>query len=464
MNAPAILLVGSILVAVGAALARERPGLSGLVSALGAAALGGFAIFVPLDEAVLVGGLSLKIGGAWSILGRALVLDASNRAAVGFLYLVCGFLFAAGGVARPGRYFFAVGVLGVATVAASLMIRPFLYAAILVEMTAMGSVWLLAGRNRESHTGALRLLALSSMGMMAVLLAGWMVEAAGVAAGAPEVAARAALLLGLGFAILMALPPFHHWLPQAAQGSHPYAVTLVTTLLQSAGLFFLLRFLENYEWLRESPQLFQGMRWAGMAALLLGGTWGLVQSSFPRFVAYVLIADLGVSLLAISAHTADGYRMALAMVAARALGLAVWGLGAAALEASLPDEGAGRYRGAAQRAPLPVLVVFVGLLTLIGFPATAGFPARWVILEILSPQDVTAGLVLLGTAGLLTLSLARWMGVFLAPAQGPIAPPAATWRDFFLWGGVVLCLGLGLFPGLLGIVLRAGWGLPNLIP
>ncbi len=464
MNAPAILVAGSFLLAVGAALVRNRPGLSGLLAAIGAAALGAFAMFVPLEEAVLAGGVSLKVGGVWSVLGRALVLDSSNRAAVGFLYLLCGFLFAAGGVARPGRTFFAVGVLGLASVAASLMIRPFLYAAILVEMTAMGSVWLLAGRNRESQSGALRLLSLSSLGMMAILLAGWMVEAAGVAAGAPEVAARAALLLGLGFAILMALPPFHHWLPQVAEGSHPYAVTLVTALLQSAGLFFLLRFLESYPWLRESQMLFRGIRWAGIAAVVLGGAWGLVEASFSRFVAYVLVADVGVSLLAISVQSAEGYRMALTMVAARSIGLAVWGLGAAVLAPRLPAEGAQRFRGAARHAPLASLVVFVGLLSLIGFPATAGFPARWLILEILSPHDAPAALILLGAAGLLIVSLARWLGVFLARSEGQAIPVAASWERVFLWGGVALCLALGVFPGLLGALLHIGWGLPNLIP
>jgi len=464
VSGPGIVVIGSVLLAAGAALVRERPAVSGLLAALGAAALGAFAVLVPLDEARQVAGLSLKVNGTWSILGRALVLDASNRSAVGFLYSVGGFLFAAGGVARPGRYFFAVGVLGLATVAASLMIRPFLYAAILVEMTAMGCVWLLARRNRESHSAALRLLVLITLGMMAILLAGWMVESAGVATGAPEVAGRAALLLGLGFAILMALPPFHHWLPQAAQGSHPYAVTLVYALLQSAGLFFMLRFLDNYQWLRESRVLFQGIRWAGIVALLLGGTWGLVQASFSRFVAYVLIADVGASLLAISTQTAEGYRMALAMVAARALALAVWGLGSTALQTRLPEAGADRYSGAARRAPLPTLVVFVGLLTLIGFPVTAGFPARWIVLELLSVEDTTSALILLGAAGFLTISLARWMGIFLEGAEPLPRTEADPWQRLFLWGGVVLCLGFGVFPELLSTLLRAGWGLPNLIP
>jgi formate hydrogenlyase subunit 3/multisubunit Na+/H+ antiporter MnhD subunit len=61
------------------------------------------------------------------------------------------------------------------------------------------------------------------------------------------------ILLSVGFGLLLAFPPFHFWLPDAADESPPYSVALILSLYFGAVLFFLLRFLDTYAWRMSIP-------------------------------------------------------------------------------------------------------------------------------------------------------------------------------------------------------------------
>jgi multicomponent Na+:H+ antiporter subunit A len=460
LSAPLVIFAFTGLLSVGIAFLRGRIRLAAVLSASGSALAGLFALLARLEQPMTLLGMSIKIGNSWSLLGRAFVLDETNRVAVAFLFVMAAAGFAGGGVARPGRYFFSVGLVCVAMVSACLMIRPFLYAAILVELTAMGSVWLLATRDPDSRTAVQRLLALITVGMMALLVAGWLVEAAGVAAGAPETALQASLVLALGLAVLLGVPPFHHWIPKAASGSHPYGFTLIALLLQSAGLFLLLRFLDSYEWLRESEVLFGGIRLAGIATVIVAAAWGVTQRSFSQVVAYVLVADLGATLLAVSLRNPLGYQLALIMIGTRALGLGLWGLGRSGF-VSVPGGGP---RGArSQGGPLWDVAQFVGLGSLIGLPLTAGFPARWALMRGLAVEDLSGAIVLAVGMGTLLVAVARWIGEYFReePAE---APHRSLVGRSVVAGAVGLCLVVGLFPRVLELLVGLGGGLRNLIP
>jgi len=71
------------------------------------------------------------------------------------------------------------------------------------------------------------------------------------------------MLLILSFAILMAVPPFHLWISAAAQRANPHSMAFVIFILQSAGLFFALRFLDGFPWLRMATLAYQALLWTG---------------------------------------------------------------------------------------------------------------------------------------------------------------------------------------------------------
>lgn len=463
MSAPLLLFVATGLLGLVAVALRRRAAPSAVVAAAGCLVLGFLALTARLDEPVRVLGASLKIGSSLPVMGREFVVDPSNRSAVVFLYVLAAFVFGGAWAARPPRYLFPVGVLAVGVVSASLMVRPFLYAAVFLELAAMGGVLVLASPGRVSTRGAVRLVSLYTLAMIAILLAGWMLDSLGVARGAPDVARRTALLLGLGLGIVLAVPPFHHWLPAAADETHPYALAFVATLLQSAGVFFVLKFLDSYEWLRAEAAIFAAMRGAGAVTILFGSLGALSQRTFARTMAYAVLAGYGVTLVAIGTQTAHGYQAAMGLVGAHAIGFAVCALGLVGLVRGARGE-ATALQGSGLRAPLAATAVLVGLLTIGGFPLTAGFPARWALLPILAGSEgwVRAAVLfgVLAVAG----SAVRWLHRFLRAERAVRAEVASLGESLFLAGGIALCLFLGVFPQLLASVFLAVRGLSNLVP
>lgn len=464
MSAPLLLFAATALLGLGAVLMRRRPTASAVLVATGCLVLGGLTLAVRLDEPLRVLGASVKFASSWTVLGRAFVLDQSNRAAVVFLYMASAFVFGGAWGARPERYLFSVGVLSVGVVAASLMVRPFLFAAVFLELAAMGGVLILASPGHPSTRGALRMVTLYTLAMIAILLAGWMLDHAGVARGAPDLALRTALLLSIGLGVVMAVPPFHHWLPAAADRAHPYSLAFVATLMQSAGVFFVLKFLDSYEWIRSDEALFSAMSAVGAVMTVYGSLVALSQRSFQRMLAYTVLTGYGVTLVAIGTQTAQGYQAALGLVSAHVVGFVVCALGLVRLIDVGGGADAKALRGTAARAPLAAAAALVGVLTIGGFPLTAGFPARWALLPILAQGDAwVRGSVLFGVLAVAAVAV-RWLRLLLhveAPGQAEAAPVA---QSFLLIGGLAACFLLGAFPQLLSSVFLAARGLTNLVP
>jgi formate hydrogenlyase subunit 3/multisubunit Na+/H+ antiporter MnhD subunit len=445
VNAPFALLALTLGLAVLVAALRREPVVTWLLASGGAGLAAVLVFAVRLDEATGLLGLPVKVAGTWTIMGRALVLGETNQSAVGFVYVIAAFLFAGGYVARPGRLFYGAGLLVVALVAASLMVVPFLYAAVLLEGMAIVAVLILYPPERPGSRAPLRMVVLYTLGMLALLIAGWQADILGAGTVPPESARTATALAVLGFGLLLAAPPFHLWLPSSAGQSHPYALAFVILISQAGALFMVFRFFDAYAWLRENASLFVGARWAGIGIAAFAALWAMAQRSLARTAIYAVLADTAVILLAFSAMNPSGYELALGLSGARVVSLAVWALGASVLQNAGAGDTAEELTGIGYHAPLATATVLVGLFSLSGFPLTAGFPGRWAVMA----GGGTVALAVVGTLGAVSLAAVRWTSTVLrSPREVTLTSPSGFER-FLLGAGIVLCLLLGLFPQLL---------------
>jgi NADH-quinone oxidoreductase subunit N len=424
-----------------------------------------FSLWAPIDEPMTLLGISVKLSSSWGVLGRSFILDESNRAAVSYLFMAGAIVFGGAWMARPARGFFFVGLASLGTVVASLLIRPFLFAAVFLELTAMGAVLLIVSPEYPARRGGLRLLVLYTLAMLAILLAGWMVESVGVTSATPDLALRATVLLALGFAVLMTVPPFHIWLPAASRDSNPYAFAFVTIILQSAGLFFMLQFLDNYAWLREVDLLYPGMRLIGTAMVWLGGLWALAERSFSKVMAYALLTDFGVMLIAVGIGSPEGFRLALSLTWVREVSLIVMALGTTYLLEGVREGDNEGLKGVAYLKPWAVASSLIGLLSVAGFPLTAGFPGRWALLTTLSPSDILASSSVLIASLFLGATAIRWARLFLERSDPKDIPRLRIIERLFVGGGIALCFVLGIFPQIIyPWVNEAVAGMTQLIP
>lgn len=445
MSAPLVLFSFSMLTVVLTLAFRNDARAASTLASVGTLISALFIFFVPIDQAAEIFGNTFRLEPAWRLLGRALVLDQVTQPMVGFLYLSASFLLLPAWLAGGSRYFPALAVVMSTAAGAALMARPFLYAAIFIEFTAIVAGLILVTRKTPRNLGALRLLTLYTLGMLIILITGWLLDQGGITSATTGMINRATMMMIFGIALLILVPPFHIWLINASTEANPYALSFVVITLQSSALFFLLRFLDVYPWLRENQLTFQSIRAGGMVCMIVGVLFAASQRDLRKVLAFMIVADIGFALLSTGVGTSAGYQLALGMTASRIVSLGVLSLGLSLLIEPSPGWPVvyDTYAGSVMAR----LAVFVGMLSLSGFPLTAGFPGRWSLMTVL--MDSGSINAYLGFVAYLSLTVVTlWWGYKLFRGGIRGGWMQVNLENSFLLLGVAVIFLLGLFPQL----------------
>lgn len=420
------------------------------------------AVQLPLDVP-LFGGLTVH--GAWTILGRSFIIEPVDRLGLALIFAQAALLFFVARLARTNRLFLPVALLILGLLAAALFVQPLVFAALFVELASALAVFLLADERHPVTRGALRYFAFMTFGMACVLITGWLLEAIHTSPDDAALTFQATLMLGVGFAVFLGVAPFHNWMPVVAEHSPALSATFVFTVLRFPVALLLLQFLNVYPWLNQNPTVYRAFTLAGGGMALLGAGFAFGQKQLGRALGYAMLVDVGAFLLAVGLGTVEGLQAALATLVWRGLALTLWApameqlRGAAGGAEIAAQSRVDRMQGLARRRPFAVAAALMGLLSLVGFPLTAGFPARWALLNLLAHIHPTAAFFLLLGMTSVALAAARALAAFLTPVetetpaeQVPLLRRLLAEPPFIiavLGAGLALSLLLGAFPQLL---------------
>jgi NADH-quinone oxidoreductase subunit N len=207
-------------------------------------------------------------------------------------------------------------------------------------------------------------------------------ERAGAAIAAQSMADNPMLLMAVGllivgFAFKVAAVPFHMWSPDAYEGAPTVVTGFMSTGVKAAAFAAFARvFLSALgplvdDW---TPVL-----WViAVLTMVVGTVVGVSQTSIKRMLAYSSIAHAGYLLVAIIAGNDVGKASLLFYLASYAVtNVAAFGIIALLGSRERANDELRDYAGLAHSHPALAALLTVFLLSLGGFPPTAGFIAKW---------------------------------------------------------------------------------------
>ena len=268
------------------------------------------------------------------------------------------------------------------------------------------------------------------------------------------------VLVLVGLAFKVGAVPFHMWTPDVYQGAATPATAFMSVAVKASAFAVLVRVVliafgseatssEAAGW----PPVITAI---AVLTMLYGNVAAIQQENVKRMLAYSSIAHAGYLLVGVLAAAKVGadavsaimyYLLAYTVSNALAFGSLIWA-GSYGKEAVTYEDLAGLGR----RHPMVALPFVVGVLSLMGFPPTAGFFGKYYVFS----AAVQADMVGLAIFGVLTSAVGAYyylkVIVFLfmkQPAEGaPIAVPMKTGYlpTTLVIAGVFVAY-LGMLPG-----------------
>lgn len=215
-------------------------------------------------------------------------------------------------------------------------------------------------------------------------------------------AGMAMLMVGFGFKV--AAMPFHMWTPDAYDGAPTPVTSLMSTGVKAAAFAAFIRvFVIGFG---GAPQHWQAIGfWIAAVTMAGANLIAMTEGSLKRMLAYSSIAHAGYLLVALLSNSADGaaaflfYLLVYTLMTAGSFALLIANAREATGEerVSLED-----WAGFAREKPVLAGLFSIFLLSLAGFPLTAGFLGKLYILRAAIASGLTPLAVILVLTSLLS--------------------------------------------------------------
>ena len=230
-------------------------------------------------------------------------------------------------------------------------------------------------------------------------------------------------LLLVGFAFKVAAVPFHMWTPDVYDGAPTPITAFMAAAVKAAAFAALVRILVQA--LGPVDAVWTGAAW-WLAALtmLVGNLIALAQRQLKRMLAYSSIGHAGYLLTAVATGTELGTAALLYYV----LVYTLMTLGAFAVLTGLGRHGERDVliedlNGLVKKRPWIAFAMTVFMLSLLGFPGTAGFIGKWYILSAaVEVGEWSLAVVLVGAS---VVSAGFYLPVIMAMYMKPAASETA---------------------------------------
>jgi len=460
LTGPLFLIVLPLAVAAVVYLLRRWALIAASLASATVFVMASLCLRLPLDRSVSVLGWEVALGEPMMVLGREFALEPAGCSTLGFIYLIAVVAFLFAWRISQGRLFFPLGLVILSLLGAAVMVRLFLFAVLFLWIASLVAVLIIQGERQGPSLrlgsvqatelragpgrGALRYLVMVSLAIPPLLITPWLIDLQAVNPDNLALLHYAAVLLAVGFAVLLAVVPFHGWVSAVAIDAPPVVAAFLFTVTNAVVLLLMLNLFQSYPWLSEDPQVFGLLRLGGLLMAVVGGLLAFAQQDFGHLLGYAVLGDMGCTLVALGAASPSALTAALLQVAHRSVGLMLTAMGLAVVRRCAGSDSFASLAGVARRLPLSSAGLVLGGLSLAGMPLTAGFPSRWAIYRLL-PAPGLAFAMLLSGAGV-AFGYLHGLSTLLGPSTESKVKRDPLIASLMILAMIILCLGLGLRP------------------
>lgn len=445
MSAPLIWIIFPALISIGTLFLQKRRRLVLVIAVFVSFLLSLLAVVQPLGAVLKLGPISLELKTTLAVFGRQLILENNDRFFLAFINFAAVFWYVGSYVSGAPTKFIPLGQAVLATLTAALAVEPFLYSAIFMELTAIISMPLVTVYGKPVGRGMLRYLIFQSLALPFILLAGWMLSSSQANPSDTSQLTLAALLLGLGFTFYLGVFPFHIWIPELAEETHPYVAGFLLSILPIVSILILLNFLDGIVWLKNATFLAPVLKIVGTVMVLSGGIGAINQKDLRRLLGFAVIFETGFALLSVGLQSSIGNQTFYLSFFPRIIQLGLFSL----VMSVFVSEGIGtrfsQIKGQLRANPIFAIALLLAMFSIAGFPLLAGFPFKVELLEQYANQPVIAIWVVIGMAAMLFASIKLLITMIARPDFNARITPSTS-RLVFVITGMFILLVLGLMP------------------
>jgi len=258
-------------------------------------------------------------------------------------------------------------------------------------------------------------------------------------------------LMFCGLAFKVSLVPFHSWTPDVYQGA-PTPITGFMSVATKAAVFAVLAriFFTSFTELDKiwMPILFG----ASVLTMLVGNTAAIFQNDLKRMLAYSGVAHAGYLLIGIVTNTQEGMASILFYLSVYLF----MNIGAFAVVFMMEGEGRegnsiNRFKGLAKRSPFLAAAMSLFMVSLAGFPPTAGFFGKLFLFYAAIKQGFFLITILAVVASIISVYFYLRVIVMMYFHDDESAPQPAMHKGMrsLVTVSSIAVLAIGLFPSFL---------------
>ena len=254
------------------------------------------------------------------------------------------------------------------------------------------------------------------------------------------------LLLMFSMAFKVSAAPFHFWTPDVYDGAPTVFTSFMATIVKAAVFISFIRlFYHAFDSIHETWKLIIAVITA--LTLFIGNITAVFQQSVKRMLAYSSIAQAGFMLMAVLALNSIGSEGILLYTTAYCLST----IGLFAILVKMKDYTFEGFNGFAKHQPLLAAVAVIFLLSLAGIPLTAGFLAKFYMINAVI---VKGGFLWLAILAVLMAAISVYyyfrviQAMYFKEGEAQVMEVSSTFK-WIIASVAALIILLGVFPQLL---------------